>query len=199
VWDGVTSKLASRSEFLYDEPTRLTDSYGSLPAGFLGWAAPTVPARGKLTTARVWLDTLGDPQNAQAYLETRTQYDRFGNVVKVWDARGNTSEVGFSADFKYVPTSTISADPDGGGPLTPLSTLSAFDFATGVLLSSTDANGRTTSAEYEGVLDRLKRIRRPDGGWTEYGYGDDPGNLFLQTKTLRELGAADAIGELPIL
>lgn len=181
--------VVSRGELRYDEPNRLGDDY-TLPADFFGWAAPSTPARGHLTTARAWLDTLGGYQEQSAYLETHTQYDRFGNAFKAWDARGKSSEVKFSPDYKYaLPTQTISADPDGTGPLSPLTTSTIYDLASGVVTDTYGANGEHTHAEYEAganKLDRLKRVTRPDGGWTEYEYGDAPGSLYLHTKTLRE-------------
>jgi RHS repeat-associated protein len=187
VKDGVTDKIVSRTEFRYDEPGRLTDDYGSLPSGFPGWVEPTTAARGNLTTARVWLDTLGNKDAPTAYLETHVQYDRFGNAVKTWDARGKFSEVKFAAAYKYaLPTETVSIDPDGSGPKTSLTTTSAYDPSSGVVLTTTDANGKTTSAEYNDLLDRLTKVIRPDGGWTSYEYGDQVGNLYLHTKTLRE-------------
>lgn len=175
-----------RSEFLYDEPERIGDAY-TLPADFPGWAAPPTPARGHLTTARAWLDTLGGHEEPSAYLETHTQYDRFGNAVKAWDARGNISEVKFSATYKYsLPTQTISADPDGPGPLSPLTTSAAYDFATGVLTDAFDVNDQQTHFDYEseaGTLGRLKKVTPPAGaGQTEYEYVDTAGDLQLKVK-----------------
>jgi RHS repeat-associated protein len=191
VWDGATSTLVSRGEFIYDEPSRISDDYGTLPPDFPGWTASSTLARGNPTTLRAWLDTLGVPQDPQAYLETHAGYDRFGNAVKAWDARGNASEVKFSADYKYaLPTQTISADPDGAEPLSPLTTSTVYDFPSGVVTDTYDANNRHTHVDYEtgpGKLDRLKRVTRPDGGWTKYEYGDDIGNLYLRTRTLREV------------
>jgi RHS repeat-associated protein len=191
---GSNEAVVSRSVFRYDEPTYTgDDGYGTLPTDFPGWVAPLTLARGRLTTAKVWLDTLGGYQDEEnAYLKTHTQYDRFGNAVKSWDARGNTSEVKFSPSYKYaLPTEAVSADPDGTGPLTPLTATTVYDFGSGAVTDTFDANGQQTHAEYEADgLDRLKKLYRPDGGWTEYEYGDQPGSLYLRTRTLREAGTA---------
>ena len=199
VIDGATGGVASRSEFAYDETTYSSDDYGNLPAGFPGWAAPVTVARGNPTTTRPWLSTLGAHDNPQAYLQTHAKHDRFGNVIKSWDARGNTSEVEFAAGYKYaLPTTTTSADPDGGGPLTPLVTTNVYDLASGLITATIDVNNETTFFDYEtgaGKLDRLKKVRRPDGGWTSYDYGDQAGNLYVYTRTLRESGPPEKILE----
>lgn len=199
VVDGVTGAVASRSEFLYDELTYSEDDYGVLSVTFPGWTSSETTARGNPTTMRAWLNSLGAHDNSQAYLQTHVRYDRFGNVTKSWDARGGTSEVEFSAEYKYaLPTTVRSADPDGTGPLTPLVTTSVYDLATGLVTEATDANDRTTYLDYEtgpGKLDRLKKVRRPDGGWTAYEYGDQENNLFLHTKTLRESGPTEKVLE----
>ncbi len=190
VWDGATTTLLSRSEFVYDEPARLSDSYGTLPEDFPGYVAPGATTRGNPTTARTWLNTLGAHTDPSAYLETHVQYDRFGNPVKMWDARGNSSEVKFSSEYKYaLPTETVSTDPDGSGPLSPLVATTVYDFASAAVTDIYDANNQHTHADYEtgpNKLGRLKKVTRPDGGWTEYDYGDDAGNLYLRTRTLRE-------------
>lgn len=199
VTDGVTGGVVSRSEFLYDEPAYSSDEYGNLPTGFPGWASTGTAARGNLTTTGAWLNTLGAHNNPLAYLQTHTRYDRFGNVTKAWDTGGNASEVEFSAAYKYgFPTTVTSADPDGDGPLTPLVATSVYDFSSGLITEATDANNQTTCFDYEagaGKLDRLKRVRHPDGGWTSYDYGDQPGSLFLHTKTLREAGPPEKVLE----
>jgi RHS repeat-associated protein len=200
VWDGSADKLVSRSEFVYDEAARLSDDYGTLPADFPGYSAPATTARGHLTTAKSWLDMLGAYTSPQTYLETHAQYDRFGNAVKAWDARGNVSEVKFSAQYRYAyPTGTVSADPDGAsGPLSPLTASTVYDFTSGAITDTYGANGEHTHADYEtgpNKLDRLKKVTRPDGGWTEYEYGDDPGNLYLRTRTLREAAPVERVVE----
>lgn len=190
VTDAVTSKTVSRSEFRYDEPVYLADDYGILPTNFPGWVGPSILTRGHPTTSRVWLDTLGDKLTESAYLEGHTQYDRFGNAVKAWDAQGKISEVIFDPVHKYaLVKETKSPDPDGNGPLSSLTTVNTYDPYSGVLRTTTDANGKTTELEYNDndLLDRLAKIKRPDGGWTTYEYGDQVGNLYLHTKTLRDV------------
>lgn len=182
--------VVSRSVFKYDEPAYTgDDGYGTLPADFPGWAAPLNPVRGHLTTTMTWLDTLGSYSDEEnAYLKAHTRYDRFGNAVKAWDARGNASEVKFSDVYRYeLATQTVSADPDGeAGPLTPLTIFNSYDSSTGLLSSTTNANGQLTQLLYEAgpdKLDRLERVTPPQGGSEVVNeYGDESGNLFLKVK-----------------
>jgi RHS repeat-associated protein len=65
-----------------------------------------------------------------------------------------------------------------------LTTSSVYDYWTGQVTSTTDANNETTSIEYNSPLDRTSAIIRPTGGGrTDYEYGDTIGNIFLRVRT----------------
>lgn len=138
-------------------------------------------ARGNVTTSGKWLDTTG------AYLLTHAQYDQCGNVRKTWDARDtgltNPSQVSYSDAFSdgvprntyAFPTSMTTAVPDSNGTYgsnVALTATSVYDFNTGKVFSTTDANAKTTSYDYSDSLDRLKQVTMSDGGRTTYTYVD---------------------------
>jgi len=131
-----------------------------------------------------------------------TTYDIAGNPLKTVDARGHVSSVGYADSFSnpasgtgaFTPytyafqTSAASPVPDASGTYgssTALTTSTKYDFWAGLVFSMTDANGKVTTVEYNAAdeLDRPKAVVRPDGGRTDYEYGDAVGNLYVRTQT----------------
>lgn len=134
--------LATESEIAYDESAYPIMTYGPV----VGWTDPGTTARGSATTVRSKLLSTG------AWIATHTQYDQLGNPRKSWDARGALSQVEYSSTHYAYPTQTTSAVPDPTGQFgsnTAFITTSEFDFWTGLVTSSTDANYKTTSYTYE--------------------------------------------------
>ena len=181
--------LAAQSTITYDEPGYVAPPYPSVT----GWIDPGI-ARGNVTTTGTWLDTTG------AYLLTHAQYDQCGNVRKAWDARDtgltNPSQVSYFDAFSdgvprntyAFPTSMTTAVPDPNGTYgsnVALTTTSVYDFNTGKVASTTDANAKTTSYDYSDSLERLKQVTMPDGGRTTYTYVDvHQCGPFVETRTL---------------
>lgn len=130
-----------------------------------------------------------------------SQYDIAGNVTAHIDGLGkeatlsyadsfcNGSTCGgtFTANTYAFVTSTTSPVPDPSGvhaSATAFTTSGVYDYWTGQVTSTTDANNQTTNIEYNDVLDRTTAIIRPTGGGrTDYEYSDDIGNIFLRTRT----------------
>ena len=172
--------VKAQSELKYDEAAYAPLTYGVVT----GWSDPGTTVRGQTTTTRRWLNTNG------SWLETHVQYDQCGSARKSWDARGYVSEVQYSNTYHFAyPTQTTSPDPDGGGVITPLVTTSVYDFNTGRVSSTTDANNQTTSFAYNDSLNRPTLVTRPTGGGsTIYEYGDSPGSFFTKTRTALDAG-----------
>ncbi len=177
--------LKAQSEVKYDEAAYPLLTYGVVT----GWNSPGTPGRGLGTTSRSWLDS------NNTWLETHAQYDQCGNVRNAWDAKGNQSQVEYASvnAFAY-PTLTRTAVPDPSGQhgsATALVSTSVYDFASGAVVSTTDANNQTTTMEYAAfdvlsnanTLRRLTKVNRPDGSWSAYGYNDDPAGLSVLTRT----------------
>lgn len=173
--------VVAKAETFYDEPGYAVTIGGTAT----GWADPATTARGNATTTRRYTSL-----SPIAYLEDHTSYDQWGNGRSMWDARGNESEVDYSPTYKYAyATSTTTADPDGAGAALPLTTSTVYDFNTGLATTTTDANGQTTQMSYADDLNvvdpmnRLRKVIRPDGGWTTYDYNDVVGDLYVRTTT----------------
>jgi RHS repeat-associated protein len=174
--------LIAQSSMSYDESTYPSLTYGAVTH----WSAPGTPARGNPTSTGQWLDTIGD------YLWTHAQYDQCGSMINSWDPRSKQSQVSYDSAYAYAyPTTMTSAVPDptyAHGSNTSLVTSNAYDFYTGHVTSTIDANQRQTTFEHNDVFDRLTKINRPDGGWTSYvydrnQYGDYVGTQVLQNSS----------------
>ncbi len=170
--------LAAQNTIAYDEPAYSILNYGSLT----GWMDPGT-ARGNVTTTGSWLDTTG------VYLQTHAPYDQAGNLRNAWDAKGNLSQIEYSSSYAYAfPTLTRTAVPDPSGVYGSTASLvatSVYDFDTGLVISTTDANGQATSFEYNDALDRMTKINSPDGGRTTRIHVDNhPCGPYVETKTL---------------
>jgi RHS repeat-associated protein len=190
VYDAAGQQVA-RNEMLYDESAYPLLTYGTVT----GWIDPG-SLRGNVTTTRQWLDTSG------TYLETHAQYDQVGNTRNAWDARGNLSQIEYNDSFSdsinrntyAFPTRLTSTVPDPTNTYatnTPLITTSIYDFSIGHVTIATDANNRSTTYSYTddlGVTDPLSRVRkvtRPDGGWTKFEYNQNSAGFYLYTQTLQ--------------
>ncbi len=65
-----------------------------------------------------------------------------------------------------------------------IDTSTSYDFWTGGVSSTIDANNQTTSVEYNDALDRITAVIRPAGGGrTDFEYSDSVGSLFVRTLT----------------
>jgi RHS repeat-associated protein len=176
--------LLSYTEFAYDEAAYLVDPYGTVPA----WTSPGTTARGNLTTLKRWLNFDGTNfvtfQNGP-YITTHAKYDQVGNVVSKIDGKGRETQIAFSSTYNYAyPTSKTSPDPDGGGPLTALTTSTQYDLATGLATSTIDANGVRTIFDYSDPFRRLKRVTRAADdsslkNQASYDYDDDARSATL--------------------
>ncbi len=178
------SEVLSRSQNVYDEQNlyySLLD-YGSTT----GYEAPTGNysyLRGNVTTKRTWL------KDTNTWLESHTQFDNFGNVRKVWEANGSPSryhETEYDPVYKYAYATKIKVPaPDTTGihgMAEGSETTRTFDSMTGLMLSFTDANGQTTTTEYDSAL-RPKRVIPPAGSSVaETIYNDDVNDIWIKVR-----------------
>src|SRR5205085_7305468 len=85
-------------------------------------------------------------------------------------------------------TGTTSPVPDPTGVYGSqysLTSSTIYDFYSGVVASTTDANAKTTTFEYNDTLERVTKINRPDGGRTTYTYvGTHQCGPYVETRTL---------------
>ena len=149
--------IVSQAEMIYDEN-------GYSPA--IGRALPT--------SSRVWDSTKGLVTDPNAYLTTHAKFDLFGNLIEATDAKGYIRITEYDATFQAFPVKTTTPIPDPNplqnpdgqphGSQTAFESTIAYDFTTGLLLSTTDANGQTTQMEYNDPFLRPTRIIPPAGG-----------------------------------
>ena len=193
----VTGQAVSKTETIYDEAAYPLVTYSDL-AGDSGYVDPgSSTVRGNPTTVRRYVDIA-----LNSYLETHAQFDQCGNPVYFWNERAASpfnesnaiSKKDYSSVYKHAYLTgmmTAAPDPSGQqhGSSTAFTSSSVYDEVTGQVLSATDANGQTTSFSYQDddnvtdPLNRLRKVTRPDGGWTKYGFNDVAGNLYAHTET----------------
>jgi RHS repeat-associated protein len=198
--------VVAKSEWVYDEADYTADPYPDLD-NVDYYTDPGTPLRGNVTTVRRWVNISGD-----IHLDTHTTYDEAGNPVAFENERLNESQMQFSAAYKrgYL-TSTTTAVPDannGHASNTAFTKTSAYDLTTGLIVSATDENGQITNFSYKedddiqiDVMNRLRKITRPDGGWTKYTFNDVVGDMFYMvqtkqdaTRTLEQYAYVDKLG-----
>jgi RHS repeat-associated protein len=187
--------IMAQTEMFYDE-----SSYPVLPYSLVtGWGSPPTSARGNVTTVRRWLNFDGTTLSSfpsGTYPASHAQYDQCGQIRKSWDANGNLSQVDYADAFTdyprntfAYPTTTTTAVPDPTGTYGSTSAFTAtaiYDLSTGLPISTTDGNGKTTTFNYDDPLNRIKTVTRPDTGTTTYNYSDTPGNTYVETLTQQD-------------
>jgi RHS repeat-associated protein len=197
-------QAVSKTETFYDEAA--LQSYNDLNSvpGVTDWTDPGTK-RGNVTRVRHYINAAATAQPDQecpagVCLETHAYFDQVGNVWKVNDVRGIESQTEYSATYKHAyPTLATTADPDGTGPKTALTTASVYDPTTGLVTSTTDANGLTITLSYADSqnvtdpLNRLRKITRPDGSFTSYDYHDSANDIasngiYVETKSTLDTG-----------
>ncbi|MEZ5307060.1 MAG: RHS repeat-associated core domain-containing protein [Pyrinomonadaceae bacterium] len=125
--------VVSASKAVYDES-------GSSPA----------VGRGNPTTSLVWDSTKGVVSSPSAYISTHAKFDGYGNRTEATDANGSTSVTTYQSGLYPVSVASEVPDPTGAnGSDSAITTSAAFDWTTGLPLTTTDANGVVTKIEYE--------------------------------------------------
>lgn len=142
-----TTKL-SESWFYYDSHTGLDDS----------------PTLGDVTKNVEWLST------GSSNPTTLSQYDTFGNLIKVTDANSHITQ------YHYGTSDATSTYPDNSTNAKNQITSYLYDLGTGNLLSSSDPNGFITSYLYDSFGRLSKEIKPYDSAnfpTTGYQYLND--------------------------
>src|SRR5205085_1981729 len=107
-------------------------------------------------TMRSWVDT------TNSFLETHTQYDQAGSVRKTYDAKGNDTLLAYSPTFAYAYATLVQTPAPNAGE-SRFQSSSDYDFNTGLLKSTTNANNQTITSTYD-TSNRLIFTSRPTGG-----------------------------------
>lgn len=177
VKDGAQTVM-SRSETVFDEAS-------SSPA--LG--------RGNPTASRVWDNTRGNYNEANAYITTYAKFDQWGNQYEATDANGVKTTTVFDPVHHAFPVQIITDAPDPTGQRgsnAPFVTAATFDYVTGLPLTNVDVNGLETRYEYDPVTLRITKTKyfynnQQVGSETETVYHDQPHNYWIKTRTLLDV------------
>lgn len=183
VYAAGSTEPASQIDYAYDTDPNLT-SYTGLPM----YQDPLTSKRGNLTRASSNTNAASPGQGVD--IVSTSKYDIVGNIVESIDPEDNVSQVEYSAAFhRAYATSTTSAVPDPNpadgvhGSATAFTTGANYNFNTGLIISSTDAEQQLTEVEYNDPALRPTRVIPPAGGAVvETEYGDEPGNLHVKVK-----------------
>lgn len=142
-----TGPVLAKSEIKYDETAPLTCGAAT------GWLDPGTTVRGMPTTTRSWLDTTSD------WVTSHAQYDQCGSLRESEDARGNKWQVEYAGPHYAYPTLTKTPVPGMGGSPTALESSSVYDFTTGRIKQTVDANNIITKFEYDNLSRPSQTVR----------------------------------------
>lgn len=142
---------------------------------------PNGANRGNLTSVHRWLNgSVAATTNCNisvnnGFLVNYNTYFDTGVVQKATDPCGASA-----GDANHTTTFAYSTTFAGAYPTTVTNSLSQtltknYDFNTGLLTSTTDANNQAISYAYEPLTWRISQANYPDGGQTTICYGDVPG------------------------
>lgn len=161
------NQVIARTQTSYDEFGFVTsgDLSGSLidtwldPANDRAIPPASRAVRGKPTTVKVW-DSDNSNSNNTVWIQTHSQYDKYGNVRKVWEPNEDVLsnrfvETEFSADYGFAyPTKVKTPAPSDGtyGTNQGSKASTAYDFMTGLPVSTTNDFDQKVKTEYDALL-----------------------------------------------
>jgi RHS repeat-associated protein len=187
-------------------PSRREDWHGDCYSGWEdGWAVTLYDGN---TDTTGWDETnnlgrlsRGDATSqvhfvsSSAAFSTSTGYDGYGRPVSHKDGNGVTTTIGYGLPWSNPTTITTTTAPAG---LTAQTTSVAIDPGHGSVMSSTDANGHTTTRAYD-IYDRLASVTLPGASspQVKYAYtlpgmaadGTISGRTRIETDTLQADGS----------
>src|SRR5690606_4479153 len=107
--------------------------------------------------------TVGNGSGA-GYVTTQTmEYDAYGRVTGITDADGMQPTTTYTPESAVIPTTvtTTTPGPTGDGTAGARSSSVTFNKVTGLMTSTTDANGQVTRGTYD-ALGRLRTVTYPE-------------------------------------
>lgn len=141
-------------------PARPGDVISDELTAYDGLAVGTAPTRGLVTQQQRLAAYSGATPGYVT--EATTTYDAHGRPLTVTDALGRMTSTAYTpaTGGPVTRTVTTSADPDGGGTLTPHVTTTDLNPAWGAPTKVTDPNNKVTSATYD-ALGRITAVWMP--------------------------------------
>ncbi len=128
-------------------------------------------ARGNITSVKSYANAQNYTSDTLALVETRN-YDICGNVRIASTSCCAQTSFDYNSTTAYAwPSSAISGSASDPNQQNTSSTV--YDFNTGLVSSSTDANGRTSTRSYNATTLRPVAEYSPTGGYAYHEYYDD--------------------------
>ena len=158
------TRATSGSTLVINAPQQTTVTGGSITKlSYDGQSYGAAPTRGNPTRVEQWDSAVG------AWIETSATYDSYGNKETSTDANGNVTRY-FYGDATHAMPTRVVVDPLNGAGAQETGT--AYDFHTGFVKQSRDANGNVVDFDYTNHLlndvdpfGRVGTVRGPaDGG-----------------------------------
>ena len=115
-------------------------------------------AKGLPTTVKRFL------HDENRFIQSTTTYDETGNPVTQTDPLNHTTTIDYSSAFHYAYPTKVTNHLGH-------EVETNYNFYTGVLTSTIDANDQTMTFSYD-TYNRLVEEEYPDGGWKTYTYND---------------------------
>src|SRR5262245_26035223 len=161
-----SNTVVAATQYKYDESAYPLTTYTAVS----GWTDPQTAFRGNVTTVRRWLDSDSSAHQpwsgwtSGTWIEPHTWYDQCGNPVKVRDGN-NSDTVSSYADNFYgaEPQNTYAYLTSVTTPGPALTTLTKYDFSTGLIREVTDPNNVKIRYDYNDPLNRLTQTVRAEG------------------------------------
>ncbi|QQS32776.1 MAG: RHS repeat-associated core domain-containing protein [Acidobacteriota bacterium] len=186
--------VKAKTQYFYDQSGHTLSSSGTMPTAAAGsWVDPNTSILGNLTSVKSYYDIANG-----YFVETKNYYDQFGNLRKTRDGRGHDTVTEYDDDYAFAyPTKVTTPVPDPygvHGSNTAFESFITYDYNTGLPLTSTDANGQTSTMEYNDPLLRPTRVIAPNGHQTitEYGQPDTNGQLPASQRFVKARSQIDA-------
>jgi YD repeat-containing protein len=123
--------------------------------------------RGNLTQETSYADAVN---LTGAVIET-DRYDMTGNVITKNNSCCQQTSTTFTVDSYYAHPISETRGSDTNG-FSQVKTSATYDFNTSLILSTTDADGRTSQASYDSATLRIATRTLPTGAHTDYAYDD---------------------------
>ena len=181
-WFGahIFNRVISTSVYAADDVTRVAhtsfsyDEGSVVPRPDAGQLAGVAWPRGNLTTVKKYADAV-NLSESNAVVETRA-YDACGNVVTLATACCEQTSFEFQSNTRYAwPVVIRRGSPTDVNKQNVTSF--GYDLNTGLLLNSTDANGRISSTTYQPLTLRLEYETATTGAYNFHIY-DESGVVY---------------------
>ncbi len=163
-----SGSVVAATQYKYDESAYPLTTYSTVSS----WTDPQNTNRGNLTTVRHWQNfnySTGVQQSwtdwtSGTWIETHTWYDQCGNVVKVRDGNNNDTVSSYADNFYgSSPQNTYAYPTSVTTPGPALTTITKYDFNTGLVREVTDPNNVKTRTDYNDSFNRPTKTVRAEG------------------------------------